>query len=190
MYLSHPCLPYRTTLEKLNPPCPPCMDLRTLSSNCLGVSVRSRAASLLRILRVRVHEQKLQTVHAAADAQHGFPVFAKDVQAHVAVVVQVGMVDSLRALHLGGLVRVHLWDDEVEDELSALVVSLVGLNGHPEVHQLILAVGELDGHGGRQGELGDVLRQADLAGALLGARRARSRLCLGLLLLLVLRTRE
>jgi len=140
-----------------------------------------------RVVRVRVHEQVNQAVDARADGQHRLPVLSEDVEAHVAVVVEVGVVHLLRALHLGRFVRVHAGHVERKHELAALVVSLVGLDRDDEVQQVVLPVGELDLHGGSKGELRDVLREAHLTGALLRPRRPGGGLRLGLLLLLVLR---
>ena len=147
----------------------------------------SRRVLVQRVVWVRVHEQVNQAVDARADGQNRLPVLSEDVEAHVAVVVEVGVIHLLRALHLGRLVRVHAGHVEGEHELAALVVALVGLDGDEEVQQVVLPVGKLDLHGGSQGELRDVLREAHLTGALFRPLRPGGGLRLGLLLLLVLR---
>lgn len=57
-------------------------------------------------------------MHDRADGQHRFPVLAQDVEADVAVQVDVWVVDLGLALDLGGVVRVAGGDTEVKQELA------------------------------------------------------------------------
>jgi hypothetical protein len=50
-----------------------------------------------RVIGVRFEEQVLQSDHDGVEVENGFPVFAKDVQAHVALEVEVRVVDLVRA---------------------------------------------------------------------------------------------
>ena len=80
------------------------------------------------VLGIRLQEEVLQAVDDAVDGQHGFPVLAENVKAHVALEVDVRVVDALRAFHFRRLVRVVGPDLEVEGEAAAAVETFVGAN--------------------------------------------------------------
>lgn len=86
-----------------------------------------------RIAGVGLEEQKLQAHNHRVEVQHGLPVLAQDVQAHVALEVDVRVVDFLRALDLWRLVREVLRYVECEAEDAALVHALVGRDCEREV---------------------------------------------------------
>ncbi|KAJ8107795.1 hypothetical protein OPT61_g8616 [Boeremia exigua] len=90
-----------------------------------------------RIARVGLEEQELQTDDNRVEVEHGLPVLAQDVQAHVALEVDVGVVDFLRALDLGRVVREVLVDGEAEVEAPALVHALVWVDGEREVEDVV-----------------------------------------------------
>jgi hypothetical protein len=69
--------------------------------------------------------------------QDWLPVFSQDVQAHFALQIDVGMVYLLLAEDLGCLMRELLTDLESEVKLSALVHSLVWLDGEFEVQNIV-----------------------------------------------------
>jgi hypothetical protein len=79
-----------------------------------------------RVAGVGLEEQELQADNDGIQIQHGLPVFAQNVQAHVALEVNVGVIDLLRALDLWRLVRKVLADVEGEVEGAVLVHALVG----------------------------------------------------------------
>lgn len=92
-----------------------------------------------RVVCVRLEEEVLQSHHDRVEVQHWLPVLAKDVQAHVALEVDIWMVDLcdslrqyalgnmhantyfLRALDLWWLVWVIVVDHKGEDKRAALV---------------------------------------------------------------------
>ena len=45
------------------------------------------------VIRVWLQEEVLQTNHHGVQVKHGFPIFAEDVQADVALQVHVGVID-------------------------------------------------------------------------------------------------
>ena len=49
-----------------------------------------------RIVCIRFEEEVLQSNHHRIQVEHGFPVFSKDVQANVALKVDIWMVDLMR----------------------------------------------------------------------------------------------
>lgn len=65
------------------------------------------------------------------------------------------MVDLLRALDLGRIMREVLVDREIEVEGAALVHALVGLDGEDEVEDVV-RVGEGHFHRAAEGELVEV----------------------------------
>lgn len=53
-----------------------------------------------RVVDIGVEEEELQAVADGIEVENGLPVFAEDVEAHVAVEVDVGVVHGRCALHL------------------------------------------------------------------------------------------
>lgn len=89
----------------------------------------------------------LKADHDRIQIQDGLPVFTQDVQTHVALEVDVGVVDELCALDLGRIVWEVLVDLELELEQSALVHALVRLDVEVEV-QDVVGVREGSAHSG------------------------------------------
>lgn len=95
-----------------------------------------------RVARVRLEEQELQADHHRVQVQHGLPVLAQDVQAHVPLEVDVRVVDLLRALDFRRIVGEVLVDGEAEVEAPALVHALVWVDGERKVEDVV-RVGEV-----------------------------------------------
>ena len=92
-----------------------------------------------RVVGVGLEEEVLQADHDGVEVEHGLPVLAQDVEAHVALEINVGMVDLaqaasapperetsgrahlLQALDLRRVVRVVVVDDKGEVEGAGLV---------------------------------------------------------------------
>lgn len=79
----------------------------------------------------------LQPDNDSIEVQHRLPVLAQNVQAHLALEVDVGVVYLLSAEHLGGLVRKVLVDGKVKGESAAAVHALVGLDGKDKVEDVV-----------------------------------------------------
>ncbi len=69
-------------------------------------------------------EQKLKPVDDGVDGEDRFPVFSEDVEADVAFLVDVGVVDQGVALDLRGFVRVVRSHLEAEHETPVSIHSL------------------------------------------------------------------
>lgn len=108
-----------------------------------------------RVAGVGLEEEELQADDDGIEVQHGLPVFAQDVEADVALEVDVGVVDLLFALDFRRLVRKVLADGEGEVELAAFVQTLVGGDGEDEVEDVVRV---LEGclHGAGEGEFGEI----------------------------------
>jgi hypothetical protein len=50
-----------------------------------------------RVVGVGLEEEVLQADHDGVEVEHGLPVLAQDVEAHVALEIDIGMVDLARA---------------------------------------------------------------------------------------------
>jgi len=105
-----------------------------------AITVASQILSSLlvqRIASIGLEEQELQTHNNSIQVQHRLPVLAQDVQAHVSLEVDVGVVDLLRALDLRRLVWEVLADVEGKVEGAVLVHALVGCDGQAEVQDVV-----------------------------------------------------
>ena len=89
------------------------------------------------IAGVGLEEEELQANDDGVEIEDGLPVLAQDVEADVAVEVDVGVVDLLFALYFRRFVGEVLADGEGEIELAALVEALVGCDGEGEVEDII-----------------------------------------------------
>ncbi len=114
-----------------------------------------------RVVRVGFEEEVLQPVDDRIDREHRLPVLAQDIQTHIALQVDVRMIDAGDALHFGRLVRVARTDLEGEDEPTTAVVAFVGRNDQAEV-QKVIGVGEVSATRLRQLQLVNVLGDAQL----------------------------
>lgn len=90
-----------------------------------------------RIAGIGLEEQELQTDDDSVQIEHWLPVLAQDVQAHVSLEVDVGVVDLLRALDLWRLVWEVLADVECEVEAAVLVHALIRCDGQAEVQDVV-----------------------------------------------------
>jgi hypothetical protein len=105
-----------------------------------SITIASQILSSLlvqRITSVGLEEQELQTDNNRIQVQHWLPVLAQDVQAHVSLEIDVGVVDLLRALDLRRLVREVLADVECKVKGAVLVHALVGCDGQAEVQNVV-----------------------------------------------------
>lgn len=108
-----------------------------------------------RVAGVGLEEEELQADDDGVEVENGLPVFAQDVEADIALEVDVGVVDLLFALDFRRLVGEVLADGEGEVELAAFVQALVGGDGEGEVEDV---VGVLEGclHGAGEGEFREI----------------------------------
>jgi hypothetical protein len=88
----------------------------------------------------------LQTNDDRIKVQHRLPIFTQNVQAHVALQIDVGVIDFLCTLDFRRIVGKVLVDLEIENEAAALVHALVWLDGQGEV-QNVVRIGEIGLHG-------------------------------------------
>lgn len=79
----------------------------------------------------------LQPDDDRVQVQHWLPVLAQDVQTHIALKVDVWVVDLLGTLDLRWVVWEVLVDGECEVEAPALVHALVWLNSEVEVKNVV-----------------------------------------------------
>lgn len=114
-----------------------------------------------RIFGVGFQEQVLQSIHYRVDRQHGLPVLAQNVQANVALQVDVGMVHFRLALDLRRLMRIVGADLKTELELATAIIALVGTDEQLEVEQVI-GIGKAGGAGARKIQLVDVFCNSKL----------------------------
>lgn len=112
-----------------------------------------------------VHEthqkEEIEAVDDGCDGEHRLPVLAQNVEAHVALEVDVGVVDLGEALDLGRLVGVGQGHCKGEQKSATSVQALVRLQHDFKVHDLIVAIGEADGHALGQVQLGDVCERGE-----------------------------
>lgn len=69
-------------------------------------------------------EEILQTIDDGVDREHRLPILSQDIEAHVTVQINVGMINGGLALHLGWLVWIIGSDFETEHEPTTSVKSL------------------------------------------------------------------
>lgn len=104
-----------------------------------------------RITGVGFEEQELQAHNYRVEVENGLPVFAQDVQAHVALEVDVRVVDLGYAFYFWRLVWEVLADVEGEVEGATFVHALVGCDCECEL-QDVVGIGERRCHGAAQRE--------------------------------------
>lgn len=151
------------TIKRLPPHRPSTKTTPNIPLEPLAINLQILCSLLVqRITRIRLEEQELQPDHHRVQIQHGLPVLAQDVQAHVALEVDVGVVDLLRAFDLGRIVRKVLVDCEAEDEAAAFVHALVRVDGEREVEDVV-GVGEVGFHRCAERELFEIWVVAKLA---------------------------
>jgi len=89
------------------------------------------------ILRIGFQEEILKAIDYGVDCQHRFPVLSEDVEADVALKVDVGVVHLRLALHLGWFVRISRSYFERECKYSAPVEALIWVDDELEVEQVV-----------------------------------------------------
>jgi len=99
-----------------------------------------------RIIRVRLKKKVLQSDHNRVEIENWFPIFSKDVQAYIALKVDIWMINFLCALDLWGIMRIIVVDSEGELECTTLVHALVRCNGQSKVEK-IAGIGKMGLHG-------------------------------------------
>lgn len=110
-------------------------ELRKLEERLAPITFRPRGDGV-KDTHLHAHNNRIQV-------QHGLPVLAQDVQAHIAIQVDVGVIDLLGTLDLGRVMREVLVDGETKVENAALVHALVRLYGQSKVQDV---VGVREGH--------------------------------------------
>ena len=96
-----------------------------------------RSVLVQRITRVRLQEQELQPHYDRVQVENWFPVFSKDIQAHVALKIDVRMVDLFFTFDFRWLVWEVLADCEGEIEDTAFVQAFVGCECECEVQDVV-----------------------------------------------------
>jgi len=122
-----------------------------------------RCSLVQRITRVRLEEQKLQAHDDGVQVEHGLPIFAQNVEADLALEIDVGVVDLLLAEDFGRVVREILVDGEGEGEAATFVHAFVRLDCEREVEDVV-RVGKIGLHGRAEGEFGKIFLYAELGG--------------------------
>lgn len=114
-----------------------------------------RSLLVERVTSIRLEEQKLQSYYDRIQVQNGLPVLAQDVEANLALEVDIRVVDLLAALHLGRLMGKVGRDVEREAELATAVHALVRLDVEDEA-QDVIRIGEFSPHRRAQGKLAQI----------------------------------
>lgn len=153
---------------------PPPSDARTLRLNPSRFALRSSAASLFsgsdafgsrkRNCAALVYTFRawlplllssftyLQTNNDRVQIQYRLPVLPQNVQTHIALQVNIGMVDLLRALDFRRVVRKVLIDLEIEIKATSFVHALVRIDSELEVEDIV-GVREVGLHRCTEGQL-------------------------------------
>merc|ERR1719362_1953729 len=98
-----------------------------------------------RIARIWFQEQVEKAVDDRRDGQHWLPVLTQNVEAHIALEVDVWMVDFRLTFHFGRLMRIEWRYIENERVACSLPKAFVGCDYYAEVHQVVL-VGKINTH--------------------------------------------
>jgi hypothetical protein len=97
-----------------------------------------------RVVGIGLVEQINESIYDRVDVEHRLPVLPKDVEAHLPLQVNVGVVNLGPALDFGRAVRVVVGNGKGEVVRRLLPVPRVGRDGDVEVGQVV-RVGEGDG---------------------------------------------
>lgn len=144
------------TIKRLPPHRPTTQTTPNIPLETLAVNLQIlRSLLVQRVTRIRLEEQELQANNYRVQVEYGLPVLAQDIQAHIALEVDVRVVDLLRALDLGRVVREVLVDCEAENEAAAFVHALVRVDGQSEVEDVV-GIGEVRLHCCAQRELFEI----------------------------------
>lgn len=90
-----------------------------------------------RVVCVWLQEEILETDHDRVEVQDGLPVLAENVQADIALEIDIWMIDLGNTLDLWGLVRIVAVNGKAKLERSAFVHALIGGNSEEEVEEII-----------------------------------------------------
>lgn len=85
------------------------------------------------VVGVGLQEQVLEAVDDGVNGQDRFPVFAQNVETHVAIQIDVGVVDCVQTLHFRWRVGVVFANFKLKAESSAPVETLVWTNDQLEL---------------------------------------------------------
>lgn len=142
------------------------------------------------VLGIGFQEQILQSIHDGIDGEHGFPILAQNVQAHVSVQINIRMIHLGQAFGFGRFVRVIGSDLEAERESTPSIEAFVGRNEELEIEKVV-GIGEFRPTSLGQLEFIDILGDSQLGRrvllAFVGAARATP---IGLIFLLVLQREQ
>jgi len=141
----------------------------------------SRSLLIQGVFRVGLQEEVLEAVHNGVDGEDGFPVLAKNVEAHVSLQINVRVINLSLTFHLWRFVRVGVSYLEAEGELSVSVKALIRKNDELKVEEII-SVWKLCFTSFGKFELVDIFGDSELSGGSFFLRAASSAL-LSLLLL-------
>jgi len=100
----------------------------------------------------------LQSYNNRIEIENRLPVFSQNVEAHLALEINIWVVDLFAASHLGRLVREVLVDSKRKCKGAASVHALVRLYRKDKVEDVVW-VGELGLHGRSKGQLREVWRK-------------------------------
>jgi len=133
------------------------------------------------VFRVGLQEEVLEAVHNGVDGEDRLPVLAKNVEAHISLQINIGVIYLGLAFHLRRFMRIGISNLEAEGELSVSIKALIRKNYELEVKEIV-RVGKLCFTGFGELQLVDIFGDPELGGAglFLGAA---SRAFLPLLLL-------
>lgn len=125
-------------VKRLAPHCPSAQTAPYVPLEPFPIDLQVLCRLLIeRVTRVWLEKQELQSNNHRVQVQHRFPILPQDVQAHVALEVDVRVVDLLRAFDLGRVVGEVLIDRKAEVEAAAFVHSLVRVDGECEVEDVV-----------------------------------------------------
>jgi len=96
-----------------------------------------RGLLVQRIFRVGLQEKILEPIDYGVDGEDGLPILPEDVQAHIALQVDIGVIHLRLALHLRGLMRVSSSYFEAECELTMSIKALIRVNHKFEAEEVI-----------------------------------------------------
>lgn len=94
----------------------------------------------------------LKSDNDGVEIQNWLPVLPQDVEANLALEIDIGMIDLFATQNLRWFVGEALVDGEIEREAPGAIHALVRVNGQDKVEDVI-GVGELGRHGLAEGEL-------------------------------------
>lgn len=89
------------------------------------------------VLGVGLQEEILQAINYGVYRKDWLPVLSEDVEADVALEVNVGMINHCLTLHLGGIMRITLSHLKTEHKLPTLVEALIRTDNQLEVEEVV-----------------------------------------------------